>query len=182
MGSNNIQLGFPRDVSGQTGTGRPVVPLSRDKKKFLSRCPFVPGQGQKQMCRDKLFCPGTSRDKITPKKPGKRRSKTEKGHSKTGKWCPKTENPFIHFVPGHLLLPLSRDKGTPGQEFFFVPGQRDNGTSRPVETLPHSTLISSFIDPMQNFVIYLNWSKINYSTQTKSFLNALPRSQTLNCT
>ena len=30
------------------------------------------------------------------------------------------------FVPGHLLLPLSRDK-----EFFFVPGQRDNGTSRP---------------------------------------------------
>ena len=35
------------------------------------------------------------------------------------------------FVPGHLLLPLSRDKGTPGQEFIFVPGQRDNGTSRP---------------------------------------------------
>ena len=35
------------------------------------------------------------------------------------------------FVPGHLLLPLSRDNGTPGQEFFFVPGQRDNGTSRP---------------------------------------------------
>ena len=32
------------------------------------------------------------------------------------------------FVPGHLLLPLSRDKGTPGQEFFFCPrtkGQRD---------------------------------------------------------
>ena len=39
------------------------------------------------------------------------------------------------FVPEHLVLPLSRDKGTPGQEFFFVPGQRDNGTSRPVETL-----------------------------------------------
>ena len=32
------------------------------------------------------------------------------------------------FVPGHFLLPLSRDKGTPGQEFFFCPGtkgQRD---------------------------------------------------------
>ena len=26
---------------------------------------------------------------------------------------------------------LSRDKGTPGQETFFVPGQRDNGMSRP---------------------------------------------------
>jgi hypothetical protein len=35
------------------------------------------------------------------------------------------------FVPGHMLRPLSRDKGTPGQEIFFVPGQRDNGTSRP---------------------------------------------------
>ena len=34
-------------------------------------------------------------------------------------------------VPGFLLLPLSRDKGTLGQENFFVPGQRDNGTSRP---------------------------------------------------
>ena len=32
---------------------------------------------------------------------------------------------------GHLLKPLSWDKGTPGQENFFVPGQRDNGTSRP---------------------------------------------------
>ncbi len=39
------------------------------------------------------------------------------------------------FVPGFLLLPLSRDKGTPGQENFFLPGQRDNRTSRPVETL-----------------------------------------------
>ena len=39
------------------------------------------------------------------------------------------------FVPGHLLLPLSRDKGTPRQEIVFVPGQRDNGASRPVETL-----------------------------------------------
>ena len=48
----------PRDVPGQTGTGRPIVPLSRDKKKLLSR------------------------EKITPQKPGKRHSKTEKGHSK----------------------------------------------------------------------------------------------------
>ena len=44
----------PRDVQGQTGTGRPVVPLSRDKKIFLSRCPFVPGQGQEQMSQDVL--------------------------------------------------------------------------------------------------------------------------------
>jgi hypothetical protein len=37
-------------------------------------------------------------------------------------------------VPGFLLLPLSRDKGTGGQK-KIVPGQRDNGTSRPLETL-----------------------------------------------
>ena len=55
-----------RDVPGQTGTGRPVVPLSRvpgQKKKFLSWCPVVPGQGQEQMSRDKLLCPSPSRDK-----------------------------------------------------------------------------------------------------------------------
>ena len=42
---------------------------------------------------------------------------------------------FVFLRKVNLLLPLSRDKGTPGQENFFVPGQRDNGTSRPVETL-----------------------------------------------
>ena len=39
------------------------------------------------------------------------------------------------FVPGFLLLSLSRDKGTSGQGNIFVPGQRDNRTSRPLETL-----------------------------------------------
>ena len=38
------------------------------------------------------------------------------------------------FVPGHLLLPLSRDKGTLGQENFFVPGQTHK-TSRLMETV-----------------------------------------------
>ena len=52
---------------------QPSVSKGRDVP--LSLCPFVPGQGQEQM----------SRDKITPQKPGKRRSKTEKGRSKTGK-------------------------------------------------------------------------------------------------
>jgi hypothetical protein len=71
----------------------------------LSRCPFVPGQGQEQKSQDKLFCPVTSRVKITfSKKQGKSyskkgkgrsktekgRSKTEKGHSKTGKRYSKT--------------------------------------------------------------------------------------------
>ena len=53
----------PRDVPGQTGTGRTVVPLSRDKIFFLSRCPFVPGQGQEQMSRDGTVSknPGPSR-------------------------------------------------------------------------------------------------------------------------
>ena len=45
------------------GTGCPVVPLSRDKIFFLYRC-FVPGQGQEQMSRGKLLCPGTKLLKI----------------------------------------------------------------------------------------------------------------------
>jgi hypothetical protein len=48
-----------RDVPGQSGTGRPVVSLSRDKKDSLSRCPFVPGQEQQQKSRDKILCPGS---------------------------------------------------------------------------------------------------------------------------
>ena len=57
-----------RDVPGQTGTGRPVIPLSRDKKKLLSQCHIVLGQGQEQMSRDKLLCPGTKRFKNFQKK------------------------------------------------------------------------------------------------------------------
>ena len=55
----------PRDVPGQTGTGRPIVPLSRDKKNSLSRCPFVPGQKS-------FACPAVplSRDKGRSKCPG----------------------------------------------------------------------------------------------------------------
>ena len=55
----------PRDIPGQTGTGRPVVPLSRDKKVSLSRRPFVPGQKS-------FACPAVplSRDKGRSKCPG----------------------------------------------------------------------------------------------------------------
>ena len=45
---------------------------------------------------------------------------------------------FLNIEAGNILynsVPLSRDKGTPGQENFFVPGQRDNGMSRPLEML-----------------------------------------------
>jgi hypothetical protein len=54
-----------RDVPGQSGTGRPVVPLSRDKKVSFSCCPFVPGQ-------KKFPCPAVpfSRDKSSSKNPG----------------------------------------------------------------------------------------------------------------
>ena len=50
------------------------------------------------------------------------------------------------FVPGFLLLPLSRDKGTAGQGNIFVPGQRDNETSRPVETLVSMQLVRAYLD------------------------------------
>ena len=56
------------DVLGQPGKGRPFVPGQNDFLVTLSLCL----QGQEQKSRDKLLCPGTSRDKITfPKKPQK---------------------------------------------------------------------------------------------------------------
>ena len=54
--SKEFLLGFPRDGTSWDNTKREVT---------LSRCPFVPGQGQEQKFRDKLPCPGTSRDKTT---------------------------------------------------------------------------------------------------------------------
>ena len=85
---------------------------------------------------------------------GTKRDRAEKGCSKTEKDVLKQENDVLKqeydvlkqemwsflknslinfvpgrpgtegFVPGHLLLPLSRDKGTPRQEFFFCPGTK----------------------------------------------------------
>ena len=71
------------------------------------------------------------------------------------------------FVPGQLLLPLSWDNGTPGQEIFFVPGQRDNGTSRPglsrdVPSLGNTTLNLSSLDFISNGILEISgfcWSK-----------------------
>ena len=80
-----------RDVPGQNGTRRPVVPLSR--------CPFVPGQGQEQMSRDKFLCPGTSRDKITFPKEHKKQEKDvpkqEKDVPKQGKDVLKQEKDVL---------------------------------------------------------------------------------------
>ena len=44
------------------------------------------------------------------------------------------------FVPGQLLLPLSRDKGTAGRPVPVCPGT-SRGTSRPMETLVLTFLI-----------------------------------------
>ena len=92
------------EVCTSVSTGRPGT--NRDG---MSRCPFVPGQrnflvpvslfpgqGQEQKSRDKLFCPGTSRDKITflkkPKKQEKVVVKQEKDIPKQEKEVPKQEN------------------------------------------------------------------------------------------
>ena len=126
-----------------TGQDVPLSLCPGTKKKFLSRCPFVPGQGQEQMSRDKHLCPGTSRDKIT----------FPKEHKKQEKDIPKQENDQIScfrtsfswvrtsffcflvflegdFVPGRP----GTEGGCPGPGIFapaLVPGQRDNGTPHP---------------------------------------------------
>ena len=49
-------------------------------------------------------------------------------------------------VPGHLLLPLSRDKGTPGQESFL---SRDKGTTgRPVPVCPGTSRGNTNLDAL----------------------------------
>ena len=86
-----------------------------------------------------LLCPGTKgrRDnlKILPRDgtgPDSQNSGRDgPGEPKTGTEHRTKQDRTEGFVPGHLLLPLSRDKGTPGQENFFVPGQMDDGKSRP---------------------------------------------------
>ena len=46
-------------------------------------------------------------------------------------------------VQGFLLLPLSWDKGTMGQEIIFAPGQRDNRLSHPLETVVPTPVLST---------------------------------------
>ena len=72
------------------------------------------------------------------------------GKGRRTKWdrAEKTEE----FVPGHLLLPLSRNKVTPGQEFFSILGQRDNRMSRPVETLYKTDPIVTIIQHIHKFL------------------------------
>ena len=112
------EVGFPRD-----GT-------SRDKKKILSRCPFVSGQGQEQLSWDKPLCPGTSWDKITFLKKTKTRKKDvlkqEKDVLKQTIWSFYLKN-FNSFCPGK-----SRDRGFCPGTFApaLVPGQRDTGTRK----------------------------------------------------
>ena len=74
---------FPRD-----GTSR--CPFVTGQKKFLVPVSLCPGTRAGANSLDKLFCPGTSRVKITPQKPGKRHSKTGKRHYETGNGRSKT--------------------------------------------------------------------------------------------
>ena len=98
----------------------PAVPLSRDKDRIKN-----PGTNSSVLGR-----PGTKSLALINKKPGKGRSKTENlvlFFKIFNSFCPGTEK----FVPGFLLLSLSRDKGTMGQGIIFVLGQKDNGTFCP---------------------------------------------------
>ena len=144
----------PRDVPGQTGTGHPVVPLSRDKKNSLSRCPFVPGQKSfacpaVPLSRDKgrSKCPGTK-----PSVPGRPGTKWVKKFSNRMTKFSVLEHPFPVFCSfGKVILSrdgtgqrsLSRDicscpcpgtKGHRDKNFFL---SRDKGTTgRPVPVCP----------------------------------------------
>ena len=121
-----FKLVFPRDG------------MSRDKKNFLSR-----DKGRSK-------CPGTNSS--VPGRPGTKSplKNQEKDVLKQKIWSFYLKI-FNSFCPG-----TSRDRGfcpgtfapalVPGQEIFFVLGQRDNGTSHPMETLLQSLWVSSEFD------------------------------------
>ena len=95
---------------------RPVVPLSWDKEIFLSRCPFVPGQGQEQITCFRtsffvleppfLLCParrdGSGCQNLVPSRPT----------SRCGFW---------HAVPDFELVPLSLCPETMKELLFLCP-------------------------------------------------------------
>ena len=72
-------LAFPRDVLGQAGTGRPAVPLSRDKG--WSKCPGTNSS-----------VPGRPRTSLLPHWQYFRVFQIRKGLSKTGEDNQKQEN------------------------------------------------------------------------------------------
>ena len=78
-----------RDVPRQSGTGRPVVPLSRDKNIFLSLCPATRA-GAKIPGQTPLSWDVPGQNHFPPKKP-----KTGKRCSKTGKDAPKQEKDVL---------------------------------------------------------------------------------------
>jgi hypothetical protein len=97
--------------AGQTGTGRPVVPLSQDKKKSLFRCPFVP--------RQKSFaCPAVplSRDKGRCKNPGTNSSVPGRPRTKPGQKNLKKKSQIFFFFKNcnFFILFFLLSRGCPG--------------------------------------------------------------------
>ena len=135
-----------------------VVPGQRDKLKILPR----DGLGQNRT-EQKLK---QENDVLKQKTMFYNR----KGRSKTGKWCSKTGNLvffwkfLIHFVPGrhrtegfvpgHLILPLSRDKGTLRQRDTGTKGHRDKKIflSRDKGTTGHPVPWKPYSRPKKNVV------------------------------
>ena len=113
-------------IVGFHGIGRPGT--NRDG---TSRCPFVPGQ--KIFLVPVSLCPVTRAGaNILGQTPLSRNIPRQnfKNKNRFPVFLFFYEGYFVlgrdgteEFVPGHLLLPLSRDKGTPGQE-FFCPGTK----------------------------------------------------------
>ena len=112
-----------REVPGQTGMGRPVVPLSRDKGK--SKCP---GTNSSVL--------GHPVTKSLSQKNIKNRKRMSK-NSKSGHFFEILKFILSRDVPGQRVLsrdicscPCPGTKGQRDRQNFFVPGQRDNGTGK----------------------------------------------------
>ena len=163
----------------RVSTGRDV-PLSLCPGTKKISCPFVPGQGQEQMSRDKHLCPGTSRDKITfPKEHKKQEKDVPKQENdqiscfRTSFSCfrtsfPVLEHPFPVLEHPFLLCPvLSRvpsrilavpARPVPWQDFELVPSSLCPGTmkkllSRCPEKLYCPVPLETLVQNVQNIKI-----------------------------
>ena len=135
---------IPRFGSGQLLALEVVFPTGQDSLVLQDKETDVPS-----LSRNSKSCHGTGQDGILMAFPVVSGDRTQDRIKR--KWIKKRERSnffaFFYkscsgFVPGDRSLsrdfcpcPCPGTKGQRDKDFFFVPGQRDNGTSRPLETL-----------------------------------------------
>ena len=142
---------------GFQGTGRSVVPLSQDKKVFLSRCPFVPGQ-KKFPCHAVPL----SRDKRSSKNTGTRWFVPGRPAGQNGLFLPindvseERKHDFYteNRINGQNKTPFGTHFGTPNAGLVIQTGSTADFTS--VQRLQRAALPSHIKSMFENSVFSID--------------------------